>query len=155
VELCFPRLGAVVFLDAATAPRSRASVEYFARDGMTCASLDRPGTVILVPGQAPMIESAEAEPATAVEQAESEQAPASQTITADASQSGQCLVTLIANLKLRSIPFVDDNVIGYVPRGATLNRISGNEYWHYVQYYSQTGWINASEKYVVTSGTCD
>ncbi|MDE2952670.1 MAG: hypothetical protein OXT68_18120 [Chloroflexota bacterium] len=155
VELCFPRLGAVVFLDAATAPRSRVSVEYFARDGMTCASLDRPGTVILVPGQAPMIESAEAEQAPAVDPAESEQAPASQTITADASQSGQCLVTTIANLKLRSIPFVDDNVIGYVPRGATLNRISGNEYWHYVQYYSQTGWINASEKYVVTSGTCD
>lgn len=154
VEICFPQLGSIVFLDAATAPRSRAPVEYFARNGMTCASISRPGTVVLVPGQPPVIESAEVEQAPAVEPAVSEQAPASETSATVASQSGQCLVTTIANLKLRSIPFVDDNVIGYVSSGETLNRISGNEYWHYVQYYNQTGWISASERYVVTSGAC-
>ena len=154
VEICFPRLGSIVFLDAATSPRSRAPVEYFARNGTTCASLNRPGTVVLVPGQPPVIESAVVEQAPAVEPAVSEQAPASETVTTVASQSGQCLVTTIANLKLRSIPFMDDNVIGYVPRGQTLNRISGNEYWHYVQYYNQRGWISASARYVVTSGAC-
>ena len=122
---------------------------------MTCASLNRPGTVILVPGQPPVIEPAPIEQAPAVEPATSEQAPASGTTTTDASQSGQCLVTTIANLKLRSIPFVDDNVIGYVSRGETLVRISGNQYWHYVQHYNQMGWISASERYVVTSGACD
>lgn len=154
VEICFPQLGAVVFLDAATAPRSPAPVDYYARDGKTCASLNRPGTVILVPGQPPVMESAEVEQAPAVEHGEGEQAHTSETITADASQSGQCLVTTIANLKLRSIPHIDDNVIGYVPRGTTLNRIAGNEYWANVQYYGQTGWISAREKYVVTSGDC-
>lgn len=154
VELCFPQLGSIVFLDAATSPRSPAPVEYFARNGMTCVSLNRPGTVVLVPGQPPVIESVEVEQAPAVEPAVSEQAPASETTTTVGSQSGQCLVTTIANLKLRSIPFMDDNVIGYVRRGETLNRISGNEYWHYVQYYNQRGWISASARYVVTSGAC-
>lgn len=154
VELCFSRLGSVVFLDAATSPRSRAPVEHFARGGMTCASLNRPGTVILVHGQPPVMESAEVAQAPAVEPAVSEPAPASASSTTGASQTGQCLVTTIANLKLRSIPFIDDNVIGYVSRGETLVRISGNAYWHYVQYYSQMGWISANEKYVVTSGAC-
>lgn len=155
VELCFPRLGSIVFLDAATAPRSRAPVEHFARDGRTCASLNRPGTVILVQGQPPVLEPAVVEQAPAAEPAVVEQAPAGETHTTVAPQAGQCLVTTIANLKLRSIPFVDDNVIGYVSRGETLNRISGNQYWHYVQHYNQMGWISASARYVVTSGACD
>ena len=154
VELCFPQLGSIVFLDAATAPRMRAPVEYFARGGMTCALLNRPGTVVLAPGQPPVIESAEVEQPP-VEPAIAEQAPASETVATDTTQAGQCLVTTIATLKLRSIPFMDDNVIGYVARGQTLNRISGNQYWHYVQYYNQVGWISASERYVVTSGVCD
>ncbi|MCY4021780.1 MAG: hypothetical protein OXG39_20440 [Chloroflexi bacterium] len=153
VELCFPRLGSVVFLDAATSPRSRAPVDYFARDGRTCASLNRPGTVVLVPGQPPVIVPVESEE-VAVEPAVAEQASAGQADTEVASPAGQCLVTTIANLKLRSIPFVDDNVIGYVSRGETLNRIGGNQYWHNVQYYSQVGWISANAKYVVTSGDC-
>jgi len=155
VELCFPRLGSIVFLDAATAPRTQTPVEFFARDGWTCASLNRPGTVVLVPGQPPVIETAPVEQVPAVQPVVAEQAPASQADTTVASQTGQCLVTTIANLKLRSIPFMDDNVIGYVARGETLNRISGNQYWHYVQFYNQTGWISASERYVVTSGACD
>ena len=120
VVICFPRLGSVIFLDAATSPRSRAPVEHFARDGGTCAKLDRAGTVVLVPGQPPVIESAEPEQAPLSDISLPEQPVAGDVAVADTTQSGQCQITTIANLKLRSIPFVDDNIIGYVPRGETF-----------------------------------
>ena len=47
-ELCFPQLGRIIFLDAATSPRSVIDIKYGIRDGFTCASMDRAGTVVLV-----------------------------------------------------------------------------------------------------------
>ena len=51
VEVCFAQAGRIVFLDAATSPRSQAHVESYASGGQTCAYLQRPGSVVLVPGQ--------------------------------------------------------------------------------------------------------
>ena len=47
-EVYFPQLGRVIFLDAATAPRTVTEVPYEIRDGYTCAALDRAGTIVLV-----------------------------------------------------------------------------------------------------------
>ena len=51
VEICFPQAGTITFLDAATSPRSIAPVETYRRGDATCAFLNRPGTVVLAPGQ--------------------------------------------------------------------------------------------------------
>ena len=154
VEICFPQLGSVIFLDAAMSPRARAPVEHFARDGGTCAQLDRPGTVVLVPGQPPVIESVEPEEAPVSDISLPEQPVAGDIAVADTTQSGQCQITTIANLKLRSIPFVDDNIIGYVPRGETFIPISGNSYWHNVSYQGMVGWISGNPRYVQASEAC-
>ena len=154
VEICFPQLGSVIFLDAATAPRSQAPVEYYARDGGTCAALDRPGTVVLVPGQPPVIESVEPEEAPVSDISLREQPVAGEAVVPDESQSEQCHITTIANLKLRSIPFVDFNVIAYVPRGETFIPISGNVYWHNVSYQGMVGWISGNPRYVQASAAC-
>ena len=49
-EVCFPQAGAIVFLDASTSPRSVVNVDSFTRDGYTCGSMNRAGTMVLVKG---------------------------------------------------------------------------------------------------------
>ena len=49
VEVCFPQIGRVVFLDARTMPRAITSLEATVRDGMTCVRLNSPGSLVLLP----------------------------------------------------------------------------------------------------------
>ena len=53
VEVCFARHGRVVFLDAAYAPRKLSDLPSYQRDGMTCATIDRAGTVVLLRDDSP------------------------------------------------------------------------------------------------------
>ena len=147
VEICFPQQGAIVFLDAATAPRSQVSVAYFARDGMTCAMLDRPGTVVLVPGQAPTLE-------LPVEAA-TPQSPESETsVGVPESRSTQCQITTTGNLNLRAAPTMGDNIIGHVLRGTTLTPLSRTVYWNQVDYQGTVGWISNNPRYVQITEAC-
>lgn len=53
-QVCFAAAGGSIhFLDAATSPRARSQLEAFSADGMLCATIDRTGTVVLMPGAAP------------------------------------------------------------------------------------------------------
>ncbi len=49
VEVCFPQIGRVVFLDARTMPRAIVPLNATVRDGMTCVFLDSPGSLVLLP----------------------------------------------------------------------------------------------------------
>ncbi len=49
VEICFPQIGRVVFLDARTMPRAIMNLDATVRDGMTCVSLNSPGSLVLLP----------------------------------------------------------------------------------------------------------
>ena len=49
VEVCFPQMGRVIFLDARTMPRAIRPLESTVRDGMTCVSLNSPGSLVLLP----------------------------------------------------------------------------------------------------------
>ena len=49
VEVCFPQIGRVVFLDARTMPRAITALDATVRDGMTCVSLNSPGSLVLLP----------------------------------------------------------------------------------------------------------
>ena len=49
VEVCFPQIGRVIFLDARTMPRAIVLLEATVRDGMTCASISSPGSLVLMP----------------------------------------------------------------------------------------------------------
>ena len=49
VEVCFPQAGRVVFLDASTMPRAITPLESTISNGMTCASITSPGSLVLMP----------------------------------------------------------------------------------------------------------
>ena len=49
VEVCFPQIGRVVFLDARTMPRAITSLPATVKNGMTCAYLNSPGSLVLLP----------------------------------------------------------------------------------------------------------
>ena len=49
VEVCFPQVGRVLFLDARTMPRAIVPLDATVRAGMTCVFLDSPGSLVLMP----------------------------------------------------------------------------------------------------------
>ena len=143
VDICFPQLGRITFLDAATAPRTVTPVETYRVGDMTCARLNRAGTVVLQPGE---ITTTTITTTTGSAIAESQPAPAPAPVT------DGCPITTTGHLKHRSAPSLDAEIIGYVPRGSTLGVISRNTYWFQVSYQSQTGWIGGA--YVAGTGVC-
>ena len=48
VEVCFPQIGRVIFLDANTIPRAITPLESTVVNGMTCASISSPGSLVLM-----------------------------------------------------------------------------------------------------------
>ncbi len=57
VEVCIRGRGKLLFLDAANSPRTVTSLAAHTDDDMTCTWLERPGTVVLIPDEAPITES--------------------------------------------------------------------------------------------------
>ena len=51
-EVCLDGLGSLLFIDTGTSPRAQSWLDATRRDGRTCASLDRPGMLILMPAAA-------------------------------------------------------------------------------------------------------
>ena len=49
VEVCFPQIGRVVFLDARTMPRSIVALASTVVNGQTCVSINSPGSLVLLP----------------------------------------------------------------------------------------------------------
>ena len=49
VEVCFPQIGRVIFLDARTMPRAITPLESTVVNGMTCVSISSPGSLVLMP----------------------------------------------------------------------------------------------------------
>ena len=49
VEVCFPQIGRVIFLDANTIPRAIVPLDSIAVNGQTCVSIDGPGSLVLLP----------------------------------------------------------------------------------------------------------
>ena len=49
VQVCFPQVGRILFLDARTMPRAITPLESTVVNGMTCASISSPGSLVLMP----------------------------------------------------------------------------------------------------------
>ena len=128
VEVCFPHIGSVSFIDTAASPRVVSVIESYRRGGSTCATVTRPGTVVLRPGlptgAAPPVLSGPA---------------ASQPSAAPA--AGGCPIHTTGHLKLRAAPSLQGAVLGAVPRGSNLISPTRTTYWYQVTYSGRTGWI--------------
>ena len=127
VQFCFEGSGEIVLLDAATSPRQIVRLNAVEANGMTCVTLERAGTVILMTKEA----------ADAV-------APS------PPSQFTDCNVTTTHILNFRASP--GGEILQWVPVGATLTALQRSPGWFKVDLHGEVGWISAD--YVTTHGDC-
>ena len=111
VHICFPQPGSIILLDAATAPRSVVPLEAYSIGETTCVALDRPGTVVLVPGQSPPREEPVTAPVETI--AETDETVVATEVTAAVTEvtvaveeppSDQCQITTTGHLRHRAAP---------------------------------------------------
>ncbi len=132
VDVCFAASGKIVLLDAATSPRRILPLPAFAENGRTCVTLERPGTVVLQPGDAPL-----AKPTAAAE-------------SRWVATLSNCMVRTQASLRFRESP--GGRALGGVPNNAMLTALERSAEWFLVDYYGRRGWISAH--YVTPEGDC-
>ena len=123
-EVCFPQAGAIVFLDAATSPRSVVEVESFVRDGYTCGVMNRAGTMVLVEG--PTSASPESE-SLAQEFIDATTDPVSSAIALE-----NCSVASVHNLNLREEPW--GVKITVLPKNTSVPATARTESWYRVRF---------------------
>ena len=132
LEVCFDQAGRLLLLDAATAPRTLVGLSLTRSDNVTCAWLDRAGTVVLLPAESALVAaSRSSEPAVAL---------------------SNCRVTTMELLNFRSAPAIGDNIIGYIRAGASLQAEARTSRWFRVTAAGLTGWI--SPDFVASAGSC-
>ncbi len=142
VEICFPQIGALMFLDAAAAPRVASSLASYGVGGSTCASVNRAGMVVLVQGQ-PMTP---AQPAVV-----SEPAPEAEVVVSEPMVDG-CPIRTTGHINFRAAPSLEAEKLGVVLRGSTVGSISRIWGWYQINFQGRTGWIGG--KYVANIGNC-
>lgn len=135
VEICFPQLGSITFLDAATSPRAISTIDSYSRGNSACTHLTRAGTVVLMPGAPTSVAPAD---------------PAAQPDAATTAVSG-CGVHAVGHLKFLAGPSSDSEIIGYITRGTTVTFVSRVPGWYQVSHGGLTGWVGG--KYA-SGGAC-
>lgn len=138
VRICFPENGRLIFLDAATSPRTQMDLPAERSDGMTCGRIDRIGTVVLLQGG----------DTTAVA---SDPAPAA--VETSPPSSPFCQLRTTDYLSLRAGPSVFYARLDAMPVGAGLIATARAGDWYLVEYDGQQGW--ASGAYLTKSAGCD
>lgn len=136
-KVCFAAPGgSIQFLDAAHSPRRPEPLMAFSEGGRVCATIDRPGTVVLMPGPAP--------PAAV--------AAVARPVMADEGQQElqNCMVRTTHILSLRAEPWGEVKL--FVPYDALLTAFSRRDGWYEVDYHGARGWLSAD--YVVPQGDC-
>ena len=139
VEVCIQGSGSMWFLDAAHSPRTESTLQAYSWAGMTCVWLDRPGSVVLVPGPAAPLKPTPGPPTTRL---------------------NDCMVTLTHVLKFREGPggavrmvqLVEGELEFWIPAFVKLTAFERTAHWFKVDYHGERGWISAD--YIVPSGNC-
>ncbi len=135
VTVCFPNppLGAgLLFLDATAAPRTLTPLASFYGDNQICATIYRPGTIVLV----------------------SSGAPTPAPVSATSRPLSDCMVTTQYTLNFRETPSLSGKKIGTgIPYEATLTALARAADWFKVDFHGVQGWISA--QFVAATGDCD
>ena len=141
VGVCFPGAGSLLFLDAAFSPRAQIPLNGYTQEGLTCADIDRPGTLLLLTGAAPTARRDRS--------------------LSTAGALSNCMVTTESLVYFRETPdgerlrFVDRwgaQIAGWLPRGVTLTALERTADWFRVDYHGTQGWISAH--HVTRHGVC-
>ena len=132
VEVCFEGKGSLTFLDASASPRAVSHIGHYIRDGMTCAKLDKQGTVVLGPLRAGD------SPAPAHVRSQHQKPPS------------ECMVRTNFNVNLRDAPA--GNWLALVYEDSTLTGLACVNGWFQVDFLGVVGWLSAD--YVTPVGNC-
>ena len=132
-DVCFPQIGRIVFLDAASSPRSVVYPEYRFDDGWTCSSMDRAGTMVLV--------KAPTDIATQTSTTTTTRRPGTNDSIDDAIDLEDCAVTPRVNLRLRAAPW--GKILDVVPRDTEVAAKARTKSWFNVTHIEQEGWSAA------------
>ncbi len=136
-QICFEAAGAAFkFIDTAAMPRTVQAWAACSMNGMTCATINGPGMLVLLPGDPPA--------ACVV------QRPAAQAAPVSAQSLSNCMVRTQFILNLRAAP--DGEIIGEVPHNSTLTALQRTAGWFKVDYHGERGWIAA--EFVDKKGSC-
>ena len=135
-QICFfASGGSFKFIDTGVIPRVVYDLPLTSQNGMSCATIDRAGILVLLPGAAPP----RAAPASA--------SPAA---AAQTQALSNCMVTTTAMLNFRESPGGD--VAQVLPYDVTLTALEKSGGWFKVDYHGEQGWISAD--YVEPKGSC-
>ncbi len=155
VEVCFPGAGSLILLDATTSPRAPVSPHTYSHDGLTCAAIDRPGTLVLVsnpPAGLPVLPASVSFAAPA---------PAAESPASAYQQLQGCMVTTKGLIRFRDAPggapfqYTDPwgrQEYGWLPGYVTLTALARTPDWFKVDYYGARGWVSAH--HVTPHGVC-
>ncbi len=143
VEICFPQLGSLTFLDAATSPRSVSTIQSYGDGGNTCTHLTRAGTVVLAPGAPTETRAPTAVPAAVTQ-------PVTSTVPGRAEVG--CPILATGHLKLKDTPSSEAEIIGYITRGTSMIVVGRVIGWYQVSHGGQTGWVGG--KYTAAAANC-
>lgn len=138
IQVCFRNPGILKFLDAATSPRTVSDLAAETIDGMTCGSIDRAGTVVIMQTTGSAAEASE----VSIEPAPTGPAEAE-----------ACQLVSTAYLSLRAGPSVYYARILAMPRGSRLIATARVGSWFLVTYEEQLGWVSGA--YATLSAGCD
>ena len=136
LEVCFRNSGWLVFLDATYLQRKVMELEHYHRDGMTCGTIDRIGTVVLLE-RAP-------QPASAPQPAENA-LPVFEPIPLN-----DCQIKLVETLFLRETP--GGAIIGLVWLNSEVPAFEINGYWYKIEFEGVTGYISRYHRKVLRGG---
>lgn len=138
IEVCFHYHGWMVFLDADYAPRMMIEMEHYHRDGWTCGSIDRAGTVAMLRTAPPPVTS---QPAAGSE----ETLP-----IIDAVPLTGCHIKLVETLYLRATP--GGEIIDIVWQHSEVPAFEILGFWYKVEFEGNTGYISRYHRKVLRGG---
>ena len=146
-EVCFDGSGSLLLLEAAYAPRAIIAWPSYAWAGMTCARLDRAGTLVLMPGRPSVVITATVTllPPTATEAQDPN-------MIADNME----LITALENCQIGSLYTLNfrESPAGPIMRwfNGVANALARTPNWFQVVDHGEVGWVNAH--YVSAIGDC-
>ena len=137
VEVCFREDGWMAFLDADYIPRMVMELESHQRDGMTCGTIDRAGTVVLL-ASAP----AATQPGAALRQ-----------IRCPSSRPSRCTIVKSSWWRRSSCaPNQGGEIIGLVWMNSEVPVFEINGYWYKIEFEGQTGYVSRYFRRVLRGG---
>ena len=131
VKACFRHdSGTIVMLDAANSPRNIVPLRTRSEGVMKCATVDRPGTLVLMPREF-LWSGAIPEPRWSLE---------------------GCTVVASTAMNLRQEPSLLSAALATVPQDIVLGADRVNGDWYRVDFYGKVGWLNRN--YLSMSDNC-